>query len=128
MSLQFQPRYGIVPGDDNTGRVLTNFYLEPAYATTLVLNPHVSFLHVNMSTTLGVLTGALAVSATVTNAVVGDEVSFNFVSDSAGSHAVTFGAGFKSSGTITPAASKFASITFKFDGTNFVEKSRTVTA
>ena len=117
------PRFGITPNDDNTGRVITYSYYNPAYASTLLVAPDAS------STTYLVqqLTGAVTISASTGNAVPLDVITFLFNADSS-NRAVTFSTGFSTAGTLTVTASKKASASFMFDGTSFVEVSRAITA
>ncbi len=63
------------------------------------------------------LTGAMTINATVTNLLQWDEVILILEAD-ASQRIVTFGTGFVSSGTVTIAASKGATIRAIFDGTN----------
>lgn len=107
--------------NDNTGRCLTLSYLTPAYAATLAISPNASSTTINP----GTLTGAMTVNATVTNSYADDTVTFMFTAD-ATARIVTFGTNFVSAGTLTAAISKKATISFRFDGTSFVEISRFV--
>lgn len=114
-------RFSIVPGDDNTGRVLTLASFTPAYIATLAITP-------NASQTVyrpAVLTGALTVNATLTTSFVGDTQTWVLTSD-ATSRAVTFGTGYVPNGTISPAISKKASIAFVYDGVAWIELYRTL--
>lgn len=115
-------RFDNLPGD-NTGRVITLGSYEPAYVATLSITPNASKTFVNPAT----LTGAMTVNCVDTLCQKYDEITFILKSDTT-SRTVTFGTNFVSAGTIAPAISKSATITFIYDGTNFVEKSRAVQA
>jgi len=117
------PRFGITPSDDNTGRVITYSYYNPAYASTIAVAPNAS----STSYIVQQLTGALTLTASTGAALPLDKITFVFSSDST-NRVVTFGTGFSSSGTLTVTASKKATASFVYDGTSFVELSRTVTA
>lgn len=117
------PRFGIVASDDNTGRVLVLKALEPAYAATLSIKPNASKTYLKPTT----LTGAMTVNCVETNCAKYDELVVILTSDTT-SRTVTFGTNFISAGTIAPAISKQATITFVYDGTNFVEVCRAVQA
>lgn len=95
----------------------------PAYAATITLTTTVR------STVLlpATLTGALTINAVVTSAVAGDTLYMSFVSDSTG-RVVTFGTNFKSSGTLTLVASKWAGATAVFNGTFWVLTGREISA
>lgn len=116
-------RFGILPNEDNTGRVITNDIKEPAYASTISLTPNASKTYVNPA----VLTGAMTINCVDTLCQKYDEITFILKSDTT-SRTVTFGTNFVSAGTIAPAISKSASISFVYDGTNFVEKGRALQA
>jgi hypothetical protein len=120
MAASTTPRYGTTSNKDNTGRVTTYSYLTPTYAATMAVAPK-TFRETNKIA----LTGALTVNATTTDAFADDEIVFLFSSD-ASIRIVTFGTNFISAGTLTVAASKNGSATFKFNGTSYIEKSRFV--
>ena len=67
----------------------------------------------------GQLTGAMTINAatTLSNLTQGDEVIFLFEADGS-ERVVTFGTGFKASGTVTVAASKGATCRGIYDGTS----------
>lgn len=116
------PRFGITPSDDNTGRVITYSYYNPAYASTISVAPNAS----STSYIVQQLTGALTINASVGAALPLDVITFLFNADSS-NRVVTFGTGFSSAGTLTVTASKKASASFMFDGASFVELSRAIT-
>jgi len=116
-------RFGILPNEDNTGRVITNDYKEPSYIATLSITPNASKTFVSPAT----LTGAMTVNCVDTLCQKYDELVFMFASD-ATNRIVTFGTNFKSAGTITVTASKTATVAFTYNGTDFIEAGRTVTA
>ena len=116
-------RFGIASHEDNTGRVLTNYYVKPAYASTISVNLNASKSYVAPAQ----LTGASTINAVVTNCVEFDEAQFVFSADGT-NRVVTFGTNFKTSGTVTVTASKYATVKFVFNGTYWIEVSRTITA
>jgi hypothetical protein len=73
------------------------------------------------------LTGDMTINATVTNLEQFDEVIFHFGTDGT-QRVVTFGANFKSSGTVTIPASKGAVVRAIFDGTYLLVTSREIWA
>lgn len=117
------PRFGAAPADDNTGRVLTIKTLEPIYASTLSIKPNASKTFLKPAT----LTGAMTINCVETNCAKYDELVVILTSDTT-SRTVTFGTNFISAGTIAPAISKQATISFVYDGTNWVETGRAVQA
>lgn len=124
MANTYTPRFGAAPSDDNTSRVLTNTYDEPAYAATIALVPNASRVIYNFKQ----LTGNATVNLTVTNCKVGDEIICTFNADSGGARTVTFGTGFSvSAATLAVTASKKGSLRAVYDGVTFVEVGRAVT-
>lgn len=117
------PRFGTAVSDDNTGRVLVLKALEPAYASTLSIKPNASKTYLKPAT----LTGAMTVNCVDTFCAKYDELTVILTSDTT-SRTVTFGTNFITAGTIAPAISKQATISFVYDGTNFVETERAVQA
>lgn len=94
----------------------------PAYAATI-----------SLTTTLretklipALLTGALTINAVVTSAIAGDTLRVDFSADTT-NRVVTFGTNFASAGTLTVTASKFAGISFMYNGTVWVEQGRAIT-
>jgi len=116
-------RFGIAKNEDNTGRVLTHDYKKPAYASTLSVALNASKTFVEPAQ----LTGAVTINAVVTSCQEYDEAQFIFSADGT-NRVVTFGTNFKTSGTVTVTASKYATVKFVFDGTYWLEVSRTITA
>jgi hypothetical protein len=116
------PRYGVLPSEDNTGRVFTNDYAEPVYAATLALNPNASRTVRSIA-----LTGAQTINLTVTRAKADDILVLMLAAD-ASPRTVTLGTGFAyTAATIVVTASKKATAVFVFDGTTFNEVSRAIT-
>ena len=74
------PRFGTTAGRDNTGRVLTYGYSEPAYAATITVVPDRFETIYKVAT----LTGNASIVTTVTNAHVGDRIVFLFTADATG--------------------------------------------
>jgi|ERR1700751_210320 len=125
------PRFGITPNADNTYRTLTNGYASVTTTTAtavLVQRPR----HFNTIYKIGTLTHALTDSMYVTDAFVGDQVTFIFNADTlTAGRVVTFGNHIASAGTLTVPNSKSshsgeATITFIFDGVRWTEKGRTI--
>jgi len=110
-------------GQDNTFRVVTQDAIQPAYATPLAIIPTAQVTLVNPAQ----LTGALTMTANVTNLYVGDIVRCMFSAD-ATNRVVTFSTGFASAGTLTVVASKFGFVDFMFNGTVLQEMGRALTA
>lgn len=118
-------RMGVGANQDMTGRNYSYALAAPVYAATIAL---ASPQHTETLVKPANLTGNLALSIDTTSAYLGDKVICLFTSDSGGTRTVTFGAGFKPSATLAVLASKFGSASFMFDGVNFVETGRAVTA
>lgn len=116
-------RFGISKNEDNTGRVLTLNYVKPAFASTISVNLNASKTFVEPAQ----LTGAVTINAVVTNTQEYDECQFILSADGT-NRVVTFGTNFKTSGTVTVTASKFATVKFVFNGDYWLEVSRTITA
>ena len=116
-------RFGISKNEDNTGRVLTYNFVKPAFASTISVNLNASKTFVEPAQ----LTGAVTINAVTANTQEYDECQFIFSAD-ATNRVVTFGTNFKTSGTVTVTASKYATVKFVFEGTYWVEVSRTITA
>lgn len=114
-------RWGTSDNKDNTGRVVTYKELTPAYSATVTVTPNASYTYVKPAA----LTGELTVNATETNAKKYDEITFIFTCDTS-IRIVTFGTNFVSSGTLTLVASKQGTARFVYDGSNYVEISRTI--
>lgn len=120
------PRFGTKSNDDNTGRVLTYKYshvnVSPGTAT-IYLKPNAWETIYQVDTLKHALTDSLSVS----NAYLGDNVTFIFIADTlTAGRVVTFGNHMKCAGTLTVAKQKKATATFIFDGTIWTEKCRSV--
>lgn len=112
------------PQKDNTGRKLTLDYLTPAYSATITITPALpgkSKTYIKPAT----LTGACEIDIADTYSQVCDELTFIFTSDGTG-RVVTFDGNFVVYGTLTLIASKQGTVTFVYDGTNYVETARTI--
>ena len=70
-------------------------------------------------------TGSENTTFTVTGGVAGQTYKFIITSDSGGSDVLTFGTGFRVTGTLTLTASKVYVVEFVSDGTSLIETSRT---
>ena len=97
--------------------------LAPAYSATLTMAPTGRIVTFQPAQ----LTGALTINATVTGSVAGDILYMSFVADGT-NRVVTFGTNFKSSGTLTVTASKWAGATAVFNGTYWVLVGREISA
>ena len=119
-------RFTAGAGQDNTFRTVTQDYQAPAYAATIAVTTAAERTKVIP----GDLTGALALSAGVGTATtapyVGDKLDFVF--SSAPGETITFGAGLAvTAATLIIPATKYATITFMFNGIKWVERSRSIT-
>ena len=95
----------------------------PAYAATIAIAPTSRQTRIIPAQ----LTGAVTINATTTGMIAGDKVDFAFSADGT-NRIVTFGTNFKSSGTLTVTASKWAGATGMFDGTYIVMQGREISA
>lgn len=121
--MPFTAIIGTGENQDNTGRVITYDYKEPAYAATITVRPADSRTYVNV----GQLTGALTLNTVVTDCVAGATLVLLFKSDGT-NRTVTLGTGLTSSAaTIVVSANKNASVSYVFNGVAFVETGRAVT-
>lgn len=123
------PRWGGgPPQNDNTGRILT--YAVITVTTTTATT--VSYQKPNAYETViivGTVAHALTDSLSVSNAFVGDNVTFVFTGDTlTAGRVVTFGNHIKSVGTLTVPKSKKATATFIFDGVAWIETGRGIMA
>ena len=110
--------------NESTGAGLSFLRTAPAYAATLALSPKGYKNVYNVAQ----LTGAMTINLTVTGSNAGDEIVFTFSEDATG-RTVTLGTGLKGSvATLVVASGKFATASFVFDGTNFIETGRAITA
>lgn len=112
---------------DNRSANLLNDYQTPAYAASIAIatKPSAASTLVNVSP----LTGALTLTADVSSAYVGDKLTILLSADNnAGGRVVTFSTGFAATAaTLTVGQSLPASISFVFNGTKWLETSRSVT-
>lgn len=120
---QTRPRFGVTKNEDNTGRVVTYGYLAPTVTATTVIAP-------NKYDNLYVLsTGTISpvVNFTTTASYVGDRVTIITLATGATSTVTLGGNVLTSASTYTVASTKKSTIQFVFDGSKFVEISRTTT-
>jgi hypothetical protein len=120
-------RFSGLAGDDNTSRVLTNAYLTPIYAASIAIVPTQAHTVVKPGALTGALSLTIGVGTSSTNPYVGDTIRFLFAASGA-DRIVTFSTGFKSAGTLTVVSAKWGSASFMFDGVNWVETGRALTA
>lgn len=114
---------------DNTERIVKNDYQAPAYAASIALaiKPSCAKTLVVLALT-GALTLTIGVGTSTTPPYVGDEVTVLAASDGT-SRIITFSTGFlPTAGTFSVTTAKHASITFIFNGTGWLEKSRSISA
>ena len=114
------------PNANNLGSKESHDYQAPAYAAAILITTTKNKTLVQV----GILTGALALTAYVGTGLaddiapfVGDSLDVLFASDATGGRIVTFGAGFAATGTLTAAASKYGKASFVFNGTEWVGSS-----
>jgi hypothetical protein len=126
------PRWGSgPPSNDNTGRVLT-YAVQSVTTTTATSVAYQKPKAWKTVIKVGTLQHALTDSLSVTNAYLGDEVTFIFKADTlTAGRVVTFGNNIRSAGTLTVPNNKSshsgqATATFVFDGVYWTEKSRTI--
>lgn len=117
----------IALGTDNTDRIKTNSYQTPAYASTIAIATTAAETVVQPAALTGAATITIGVGSATTAPYVGDTIKFLLVSD-ATTRTVTFGTGFAPNGTLAVTTAKYGSISFIFNGTNWQETGRTVTA
>jgi len=109
-------------GQDKTLRTVTQDAKQVPYAATIALIPVEQYNLIQVAQ----LTGALTLTANVSNLFIGDIVRVLFSADGT-NRVVTLGTGFSSAGTITVTASKFAYADFIFNGTALQEMGRAIT-
>lgn len=122
------PRFTPGVNQDNTYRAVTQDYQSPAYAGTIAITTTQQVTLIKVGTLTGALSLTINTGDGVDTPFVGDTAQFLFAADALGAHVVTFSTGFASSGTLSVAASKYASAQFIFNGTVWVEESVIATA
>lgn len=118
------PRFGTAKNTDNTGRVLTYKLVsvtDAAGADSVTVAPS-AFETIYKLSALDSLTFK---SPTVTNSYYGDQVTIQ-VSGASGTKVKFTGTNWVSAGTATLSSGLNAIITFRFNGTKWVEQSRVV--
>jgi hypothetical protein len=123
------PRFTGEAGKDNTERLVKNDYQTPVWAASIAIitKPNCAKTLVVPGTLGGATTITITPVAASADPYIGDTITFILTSDTT-SRTVTFGTNFTSTGTIAPAISKSATITFMFNGTAWMEVSRAVQA
>lgn len=126
------PRFTGKPNEENTERAIKRGFLAPAFAATIALAAAgFSAINAHHLVVPAVLSGAVTFTAPVGSATtgpyVGDTIEFLLTPDGT-TRVVTFGTGFAPNGTLSVTTAKYASISFVFNGTAWIEKGRTVTA
>lgn len=118
------PRFTPGANQDNTLRASTRDYQATTYASSVAIKTSKDETFVNFAS----VTGALTLTAVITNAYIGDQLAITFTCD-ATSRTVTFSTNFVvSASTLVLGISKYGSIQFRFNGTVWVETGRAVTA
>jgi hypothetical protein len=122
-------RFTGAAGKDNTDRNTFNDYQAPAFAATiaLVIKPNASNTLIVPATLTGIVTFSANVGTATTPPYIGDTINMLLVSDGT-SRVVTFGTGFLPTGTLSVTTAKYATISFVFNGTGWLETSRAVSA
>lgn len=114
------PRIPNAP-QDNTGRNLTFAFASPTLAATDSIAPNSGVTYYKFVT----IAGAKTITCNTKRSRKFDKVEMIFTADGT-NRVVTFSTGFIPNGTMTVAANKQAVIKFIFDGTNYLEETRTV--
>lgn len=100
----------------------------PKLITTSSFSGASSPVNLNSAADVTVWTSTISTAAITLNSSgtqkAGDFWIFIFTSDATGGRVITFGTGFKSTGTLTTVASKISTIWFATDGTNWCEMGR----
>jgi len=112
-------------GRDNTDRILNNQFIQPAFASTIAINPSNANTLVQLALT-GACTISVGVGSASTAPYVGDKITFLFTA--ASTEIVTFGTGTLPTATLSVTGTKTASISFIFNGASWCETARSVTA
>mgnify|MGYP000190360730 CR=1 FL=1 len=122
-------RFSGATGRDNTGAAALHDHQEKAYAASVAITVKDNAAHSTVR--IGQCTGALTVTAGVgtstTGPKVGDRMTVLLSCDGTG-RVVTWSTGFAGPGTLTLVASKKAVASFMFDGTAWLETSRSIGA
>jgi hypothetical protein len=115
------PAYNVK--EDMTGRTITLDQQQPAYAATISPTIVAAETHIGPIA----LTGALTFNPSIANSYIGDQLQVLFTNGTGGALVVTGGANCSVSGTLSVAAGKKGTWTFKFDGATWVETSKVAT-
>lgn len=129
-----KPRLTGATNQDNTARLFKNDYQTPAFASSIALaiEGWAAKTIVQPATLTGIVTFTANVADPLSGDAangpfLGDEIEFYLVSDGT-SRVVTFSTGFLPTGTLSVTTAKFAKISFKFNGTGWLESGRAVSA
>lgn len=118
------PRFGTLPNDDNTGRVLTYKYLTLTDATgtdSVAIYPNAWQTNYRIA-----LTDSLTIkNPTITKSYAGDNMRF-IVTGTSGAKLKFYGANFVTQGKVTLSTSGVAIVELLFNGTKWVECGRNV--
>ena len=128
-------RFSGVASDDNTDRSVNNDYQAPAYAAAIALSVKgkvaktiMNFAPITGNATVTVNTVDPLTGNAAYGPFVGDEIVMFMAGSGGVAPVVTFGAGFLPTGTLALTLTKFARISFQFNGANWVEVARSVSA
>lgn len=115
-------RYGILPGQNNANVMPLREIKSLVYSATIAVAPTQEITKYELD-----LTGAATINATKTASFATDELTFLMTAD-ASPRIVTFGTNFLSAGTVTVAASKYATISFMYSSVldSWVETGRLI--
>ncbi len=107
-------RFSILPGSDDTQSLVHKEIQNPAYATTIAIKS-VSPDTMETIVDFAKLTGALTVTADITQPYTGDKLKLIFFCDGT-NRTVTLSTGFVTNSTVAVLANKSATVEFVFSG------------
>lgn len=125
----FTPNSDLVAQMTGTGNVVPGFPsavgsgLTPTYAATIDFSTFLIWTRY-----IDLVTTAAVGNSTISNTVVrrkGTTIDIVFLNDASGARTITFGTGFRTTGTLVGVASQYRTIGFISDGTTFIERYRT---
>lgn len=114
-------------GTDNTDRIRNNQFLQPVFAASIALSVFAAFTLIQPAVLTGVVTFTVNVGDANNGPYVGDRIQFLLTPDGT-TRVVTFGTGFLPTATLSVTTAKYATISFVFNGTSWIEEGRAVTA
>lgn len=122
-------RFSGAKNAENTQRQFQNDFQQPAFAATIALaiKGNAAKTVVKPATLTGVVTFTANVGDANNPPYVGDEIEF-FLTPDGTTRVATFGTGFLPTATLSVTTAKQAFISFKFNGTAWIETARAVNA